>query len=347
MKTPATFIRLAFLSVIFGVALLGSVQPAAAFSLNPIKAVKSIAHAAVNTGKSLVNTTVNVAKGIGKEASKVGQVAGQLTTTALSKAFAVGNQIARASGNGLLSGGSFVGGGLLKITSAKHPFEALAKVAALGTPLAPFIAGKGVLDSVKHPPSVRDFVPAPPSFAGLAKGTTTIRMSAPNSVFGPPKLVAVARPLGDPRHPLDQLKRTMNEPKRNFEQKFEQFRRIGEEPKQRKIEEVKRTTEQPKQNELKRAIEEPRRKLDEPKRTVEEPKQRKIEEVKRTTEDPKRNELKRTLEEPKRKPDEVRRKMDDPKLLTAAPKPMMTTPKPMMTPTPPPMSGGYSGGLRH
>jgi len=328
MKNSAKIIRLAFVSVILGITFLGSVQPASAFSFNPIKAVKHLAKAAVNVGKSVVSAPVKLANNIAK--GPVGKVAGQLGV-AFGTAFRVGGQLAMSSGKGLVTGGAFFGTGLAKIATSKDPLQALRKVAVLGTPLAPFALAKQTYDSVKHPPRVRDLVPTPPTFAGLSRGAPLVRVSAPNSVFATPKSAVFGRGF-DPKRPLAEVKRTMEQPAR----RFEEFKRIGnaagrtiEEPK-RKIEEVKRTVEEPKRNEVKRTTEEPKqRKLEEAKRTTEEPKQRKLEEVKRTTEEPK---LKKMTAEPK------------PAL--AAPKPMMATPKPMMTPTPPPM-GGYGTGMRH
>jgi hypothetical protein len=77
MKNSVKAIPLVLLSVIIGVALLGSVQPASAFSLNPIKIVKSVAKAAVSVAKTavkagttVVTATAKAAVGVVKDTAK-------------------------------------------------------------------------------------------------------------------------------------------------------------------------------------------------------------------------------------------------------------------------------------
>jgi hypothetical protein len=331
MKNSAKIVRLALLAIVLGITLVGSAQPASAFSLNPGKLLKS----AVKVAKSVVAAPVKLANNIAK--GPVGKVAGQLGG-AFSTAFKVGSQLALASGKGLVSGGALFGSNLIKIATSKDPLGAALKVAVLGTPLAPFALAAPNFNP-KQPPRLKDLVPAPPTLAGLSRGNPFARLSSPNSVFAGPKSTVIAR--FDPKRPLVEVRRTMLEPARKFEeakrtmeapkQKAEEVKRILEEP-LRKPQEAKRTIEEPKRNELKRTPEESKlRKFEEVKRT-EEPKQRKLEEVKRT-EDAKHNELKKMTAEPK--------------AALGAPKPMMATPKPMMTPTPPPAMGGYGGGIRH
>jgi hypothetical protein len=320
MNISAKIIRLTLLSVVLGIAFLGSAQPASAFSLNPIKIVKSAAKAVVSTATTVVkaagtvvSTAVKAEGTVLKATVKAAGIAVKLTGAIYSQAFKMSSQIALATGKGLLTGGNFLGSGILKIATAKDPLKAMAQVAVLGTPLAPFAVAKQTFDSLKSPPRMKDFIPAPPTLAGLnraptiaglsrgpiitglGKGISTVKLAGPTSVFAP-KSAGIGRALGEPKR-IEEAKRITGEPKR--------------------LEEQKRITGEPKR------LEEPKRIVGEPKR-IGEPKR--MEESKRMMAEPKRmEEQKRMMEAPKR----------------------MEAPKPVMTPTSPMISGyGASVGVR-
>src|SRR4051794_18933510 len=164
--------------LVVGLAVLGPVRPAAALlgihvhvDLNPVHLAKKAVKEAGKVGGAVIKEAGKIGGGAVKAGGKIAGGAIKTGGVIYKQAFKTSGKIAmgavhtgdkaiKATGKGIVSGGKFFGNGIkVAANSAKDPFKTVARAAAMGTPLAPIIVAKQTMDSVKHPPKVKDFVP--------------------------------------------------------------------------------------------------------------------------------------------------------------------------------------------
>lgn len=167
--------RLAAISGFLAGSIIATAPSASAFSLNPVKAAKSIGKAAGGAVKGVGKAAGGVAKGVGKAAGGVAKgvgkvaggavkVVGTVTANTSGKiamgAIRAGQKTVKVTGRAVLSGGKTLGKGVKTVAnSAKKPLGVLGQNALLATPAAPAIMAKRAADTARHGPRASSFIP--------------------------------------------------------------------------------------------------------------------------------------------------------------------------------------------
>jgi hypothetical protein len=158
--------RLAAISGFLAGSIIATAPSASAFSLNPIKAAKSIGKAAGSAAKGVGKAAGGVAKGVGKAAGGAVKVVGNVAANTSGKiamgAIRTGQKTVKVTGRAVLNGGKNLGKGIKTAANgAKKPLGVIGHNALLATPAAPAIMAKRAVDTARHGPRASSFMPTP------------------------------------------------------------------------------------------------------------------------------------------------------------------------------------------